>query len=229
MSISTISEAIAPQLDFFRQQLPAITKLIAVSKTHSVAKIRAAYDLGVRDFAENRLQEALTKQQELADLDDICWHFIGHLQKNKAKKAIAHFDWIHTVDSLALAQKLNGYAETLGKSPQMLLQLKPLPDPNKYGWELEQFQQDLEDLAACQHLDIQGLMTILPLGLTAAERLAAFQTISKLKAHLNQTPSFPFKLTELSMGMSGDYAEAITAGSTMIRVGSAIFGQRSYP
>lgn len=224
-----MSAYLAQQLDFFRQQLPATTQLIAVSKTHSADKIRAAYQFGVRDFAENRLQEALTKQKDLADLDDIIWHFIGHLQKNKAKKAIAHFDWIHTVDSLPLAKKLNGYAETLGKSPRILLQLKPLPDPNKYGWEMGQFQTDLEALAQCQHLNIQGLMTILPLGLSLEERLAAFQTIRNLKEQLNQTPHFPFELTELSMGMSGDYAEAVKAGSTMVRVGSALFGQRSYP
>lgn len=223
-----MSEYLAQQLDFFRQQLPATTKLIAVSKTHSVDKIRAAYDLGMRDFAENRLQEALAKQKELADLKDICWHFIGHLQKNKAKKAIASFDWIHTVDSLALAQKLNGYAATMDHSPRMLLQIKPLPDPNKYGWELEQFQQDLEALSHCQALNIQGLMTILPLGLSSEERFAAFKTIQNLKGQLNQTPSLPFDLTELSMGMSGDYTEAVQAGSTMVRVGSAIFGQRTY-
>ncbi|AFY38406.1 protein of unknown function UPF0001 [[Leptolyngbya] sp. PCC 7376] len=223
-----MSDQLANQIAFFQQQLPATTKLIAVSKTHSVEKIRAAYEVGVRDFAENRLQEALAKQKELADLKDICWHFIGHLQKNKAKKAIAHFDWIHTIDSLALAKKLNNYAATMAVVPKCCLQVKPLPDPNKFGWDFEQLQQDLSGLAACNHLKIQGLMTILPLGLTSNEILAAFTSVQKLKEQLNENSAFPFALSELSMGMSGDYELAVQAGSTMIRVGSAIFGQRSY-
>ena len=221
-------ESIADRITSLSQQLPTSTKLIAVSKTHSTDKIRAAYDVGIRDFAENRLQEALSKQQELADLTDIRWHFIGHLQKNKAKKAIAHFDWIHTIDSIALAQKLNTYAESLGRSPKFCLQVKPLPDPNKFGWDIEQLFQELSKLAQCKHLKIQGLMTILPLGLNPSETLAAFQSVKNLKDKLNQHPAVPFELQDLSMGMSGDYHQAIKAGSTMIRVGSAIFGQRQY-
>ncbi|OKH16088.1 YggS family pyridoxal phosphate-dependent enzyme [[Limnothrix rosea] IAM M-220] len=221
-----MSDSIARQIEALSQQLPPSTKLIAVSKTHSIEKIRAAYHAGIRDFAENRLQEALAKQEELADLSDIRWHFIGHLQKNKAKKAIAHFDWIHTIDSLALAQKLNSYAEALGRSPKFCLQVKPLPDPNKFGWDIKQLSRELPELAKCQSLKIQGLMTILPLGLTPDGATAAFKTVYNLQKQLNQNPAFPFELKELSMGMSGDYSQAIEAGSTMIRVGSAIFGQR---
>ena len=223
-----MSDQIANQITFFREQLPPSTKLIAVSKTHSVEKIREAYAAGIRDFAENRLQEALAKQTELADLTDIQWHFIGHLQKNKAKKAIANFDWIHTIDSLALAKKLNTYAADLEAVPKCCLQVKPLPDPNKFGWDIEQLHQEKAELAQCRYLKIQGLMTILPLGLTPDETLAAFQAIRDLQKQLNDDESFPFTLTELSMGMSGDYQLAVQAGSTMVRVGSAIFGQRHY-
>lgn len=221
--------AIAQNIEQLRAELPPTVRLIAVSKTHPAAKIRAAYAAGIRDFGENRLQEALQKQAELQDLPDIRWHFIGHLQKNKAKKAIAQFHWIHTVDSLELAQKLDQYAAELHTSAQCCLQIKPLPDPNKFGWEIPQLLADLPQLATCHHLSIQGLMTILPLGLTPSATLAAFQHIADLKTQLNENPAFPFTLSELSMGMSGDYPQAIAAGSTMIRVGQAIFGARESP
>ncbi|MBV5259827.1 YggS family pyridoxal phosphate-dependent enzyme [Synechococcus moorigangaii CMS01] len=221
-----MADAIATNIARLRAALPAHVRLIAVSKTHSAAKIRLAYAAGLRDFGENRLQEALEKQAELQDLSDIRWHFIGHLQKNKAKKAIAHFDWLHTVDSLALAQKLNQYAADLENPARCCLQIKPLPDPNKFGWEIPQLLADLPQLAACDRLKIQGLMTILPLGLTPGATEAAFRQVATLQNQLNHMGYFPAPLRELSMGMSSDYSEAIAAGATMIRVGQGIFGAR---
>ncbi|WP_024546184.1 YggS family pyridoxal phosphate-dependent enzyme [Picosynechococcus sp. NKBG15041c] len=221
-----MANAIAQNIIHLQEALPAQVRLIAVSKTHSAAKIRLAYAAGIRDFGENRLQEALEKQAELQDLPDICWHFIGHLQKNKAKKAIAHFDWIHTIDSLDLAQKLNQYAADVENPANCCLQIKPLPDPNKFGWEIPQLFAELPELAACEHLKIQGLMTILPRGLGEQATQAAFQQVADLRDQLNQTTGFPFLLTELSMGMSGDYSLAIRAGATMIRLGQRIFGDR---
>lgn len=220
------SEAIAQNISRLVADIPAGVRLVAVSKTHTAAKIRAAYGAGLRDFAENKLQEALAKQEELADLKDIRWHFIGHLQKNKAKKAIAHFDWIHTIDNLGLMQKLNQYAADIENRPKFCLQIKPLPDPQKFGWEIPELLRDLPQIAQCQHLDIQGLMTILPLGLTSQEITFAFRHIQQLQSQLNQAADFPFQFNELSMGMSGDYALAISEGSTMVRLGQAIFGDR---
>lgn len=217
---------IAQNLVRLQAELPEGVRLVAVSKTHGADKIRLAYAAGQRDFAENRLQEALSKQEELADLTDIRWHFIGHLQKNKAKKAIAHFDWIHTIDSLALAQKLNRYAENLEKTAKFCLQIKPLPDPQKSGWEIPDFLEQMTQLADCRYLKIQGLMTILPLGLSQLETKQAFLQVKALQQQLNQGGNFPFKLSELSMGMSGDYPLAVEAGSTMVRVGRSIFGAR---
>lgn len=222
-----MSDAIATNIARLRETLPTHVRLIAVSKTHSVEKIRLAYGAGIRDFGENKLQEALDKQAQLQDLSDIRWHFIGHLQKNKAKKAIAHFDWIHTVDSLALAQKLDQYAADLENPARCCLQIKPLPDPNKFGWEIPQFLEELPQLVTCARLQFQGLMTILPFGLTTSEALAAFQQVAALKEELNQSGVLPYPLQELSMGMSGDYPLAIAAGATMIRVGQSIFGARA--
>lgn len=222
-----MSDAIATNIARLRETLPTHVRLIAVSKTHSVEKIRLAYGAGIRDFGENKLQEALDKQAQLQDLSDIRWHFIGHLQKNKAKKAIAHFDWIHTVDSLALAQKLDQYAADLENPARCCLQIKPLPDPNKFGWEIPQFFEELPQLVTCARLQFQGLMTILPFGLTTSEALAAFQQVAALKEELNQSGVLPYPLQELSMGMSGDYPLAIAAGATMIRVGQGIFGARA--
>ncbi len=221
---STMTTPITDNIQQIRQQLKPNIRLIAVSKTVSVEKMREAYGAGIRDFGENRLQEACAKQEQLQDLEDISWHFIGHLQKNKAKLAVQTMDWIHSVDDLKLAQSLNRRANELDKRPKVCLQIKILPDPNKYGWSVEQLLETLPELESCDSLDIQGLMTILPLELSEAEIFDAFVEVAKFKEQLNQTSQLNLK--EVSMGMSGDYLQAIKAGATMIRVGSKIFGKR---
>ncbi|NEP51743.1 MAG: YggS family pyridoxal phosphate-dependent enzyme [Moorea sp. SIO3C2] len=220
----TITTPITDNIQQIRQQLKPNIRLIAVSKTVSVDKMREAYGAGIRDFGENRLQEACAKQEQLQDLEGISWHFIGHLQKNKAKLAVQTMDWIHSVDDFKLAQSLNRRANELDKRPKVCLQIKILPDPNKYGWSVEQLLETLPELEACDSLDIQGLMTILPLGLSESEIFDAFVEVAKFKEQLNQTTELNLK--EVSMGMSGDYLQAIKAGATMIRIGSNIFGKR---
>lgn len=217
----TIAEKIAQ----IRQQIPDSVKIVAVTKQVSVERIREAYAAGIRDFGENRLQEALSKQEQLQDLTDVCWHFIGHLQSNKAKKAIESFHWIHSVDSLSLAQRLNRLAQDFPHSPQICLQVKPLSDPNKYGWDFEELLHDISILEQCHALKIRGLMTILPLGLSEKEALDGFKQVNQLANTITQRSSL--SLEQLSMGMSGDYLLAIEAGSTMIRPGRQIFGERS--
>jgi hypothetical protein len=217
--------SIASKIDALRQTLPSNVRLIAVSKQVSVTAMREAYGAGLRDFAESRLQEAIAKQEELADLPDICWHFIGHLQTNKAHKVLDRFDWIHTVDSLKLAQRLDQLLlASPQRSPKLCLQVKPLPDPNKYGWEFPDLLTDFPDLLALSHLQIVGLMTILPLGLTDTEITQAFQSVRLFAQNLQQRS--PWQLSELSMGMSGDYASAIAQGATLIRLGRILFGER---
>ena len=221
-----MSHSIADRLHQLDQQLPSGVRAIAVTKQVSVEAIREAYQAGMRDFAESRINEALPKQEQLKDLEDICWHFIGHIQSNKAKKAIEHFPWIHSCDSLKLARRLNRLAAELGRAPKIFLQVKILPDPNKYGWTRSQLLADLPELSRLSHLKIQGLMTILPLGLSEAEKLAAFQATRELRDAIASSRAIALTLPELSMGMSGDYPLAIQAGATMIRPGRILFGDR---
>lgn len=213
---------ITEKIEQIYRQIPDRVRLIAISKQVSPEAIREAYQAGVRDFGENKLQEAIAKQEQLKDLSDICWHFIGHLQSNKAKKALESFDWIHSVDSLKLAQRLNRLAAELPNSPQVCLQVKMLRDPNKYGWSKSELLADLEELNNCDRLKIRGLMTILPLGLDNSEALAAFQATKELAREINAQKT-NLQLEQLSMGMSADYQLAIAAGATMIRLGRIIF------
>lgn len=205
--------------------LPASVKLIAVTKTKAIADIEAAYGAGLRDFAESRVQEALPKIEALSHLTDITWHFIGRVQGNKARRVVENFAWIHAVDHLALAQRLDRLAQELALAPNLLLQVKPLPDENKTGWTPAQLARELPELQTLKFLNIRGLMTILPLGLTPPQRQAAFQTTTDLAHRLSQ--EFGLNLSELSMGMSQDYPQAIAAGATMIRLGTVLFGDRA--
>jgi pyridoxal phosphate enzyme (YggS family) len=218
---------VAQRINQIKQQIPENVRLIAVTKQVTPEAIREAYEAGVRDFAENRLQEALSKQEQLQDLPDICWHFIGHLQNNKAKKALESFHSIHSVDSLKLAQRLDRLAAELSHRPQVCLQVKVLSDPNKYGWQIPELLADLPELDQCHNLNIQGLMTILPLGLSAAQTLDAFKATKELAEKIKQQNWSNLQMQELSMGMSGDYLLAVQAGATMIRLGTIIFGARS--
>ena len=219
--------SISQKIASIGRENPQSVKLIAITKQVDTSAMREAYFTGVRDFGENRLQEALSKQQELEDLADIDWHFIGHIQKNKAKKVVENFTWIHSLDSLALARRINRLAGELNLVPKAFLQVKVLPDPNKYGWEVEELWKDLEQLDKLEHLNIQGLMTILPWGLSSAEVLEAFQAVADLAKKIKEADYSRLSMAELSMGMSGDYKLAIRAGATQIRLGRTIFGERN--
>ncbi|MBE9200822.1 MULTISPECIES: YggS family pyridoxal phosphate-dependent enzyme [unclassified Nodularia (in: cyanobacteria)] len=222
-----MTSSIREHITTISASLPASVRLIAVSKTFPTEAIRAAYEAGIRDFGENRIQEAASKQAELQDLPDITWHFIGRLQSNKAKKALELFDWIHSVDNLKLAQRLNELAQELGVSPQVCLQVKILPDPNKSGWSVPELLVDLAELNQCKNLQIQGLMTIPPLGLNDAEIIDVFNNTGKLATEIQKQNWSHLKMSELSMGMSGDYQLAVQAGATMVRLGTVLFGKRT--
>jgi pyridoxal phosphate enzyme (YggS family) len=188
--------------------------------------MRAAYEAGIRDFGESRIQEAITKKAQLEDLPDITWHMIGHLQANKAAKALELFQWIHSVDSLKLAQRLDRLAADQPASPNILLQVKLLPDPNKSGWTEPELMADLPELDQCRHLNIVGLMAIPPYDLDDAETLSVFKNTFELANTIQQQHWNHLKMEQLSMGMSDDYPLAIQAGSTMIRLGRILFGDR---
>jgi hypothetical protein len=210
-----------------RQQLPPGVRLIAVTKQVSVDAMREAYAAGVRDFGESKVQEAEAKLAQLGDLPDLNWHLIGHLQSNKAKKAVEHFQWIHSCDSLNLAQRLNRLAVELSLRPKICLQVKVAPDPNKYGWTVPELLADLSELNQCDALNIQGLMTILPLGLSQQESLEVFERTRELAEKIRQQNWSNLQMQELSMGMSNDYSLAVQAGATMVRLGRIIFGERT--
>jgi pyridoxal phosphate enzyme (YggS family) len=215
---------ISQKIALIKQQIPHNVELIAITKQAGVEAMREAYAAGIRNFGENRLQETLSKQEQLKDLTNVDWHFIGHIQKNKVKKIIENFTWIHSVDSLSLAEKMNSLATQLDLMPKVFLQVKVLPDPNKYGWKVSNLLQDLEQLNQFEQLKIQGLMTILPWGLSEVEMLKAFETVAELSTAIRQKNYAHLPMTELSMGMSGDYKLAIQAGATKIRLGRIIFG-----
>lgn len=219
-------KSIAERIATIRETIPPSVRVIAVTKQVSASAMREAYAAGIRDFGENRVQEAALKQQQLQDLSDITWHLIGHLQRNKAKKAIQMFDWIHSLDSLKLARQLNHLAESLKRQPHVCLQVKILPDPNKYGWTISSLLADLPALNDCTHLNIVGLMTIPPLALSTSETLGLFKGTHELAQQI-QAQNWPnLSMQHLSMGMSADYQLALQAGATMIRLGRVFFGDR---
>jgi PLP dependent protein len=218
--------SIAYNIETIRRELPATVKLMAVSKQVSVELMREAYAAGIRDFGESKIQEAQSKQAALADLPDIRWHLIGHLQSNKVRKALEIFDWIHSVDSLKLVQQIDRVAAELQVVPDICLQVKILPDPDKYGWMILDLLTDLPQISRYQHLKVKGLMAIPPLGLTIAQTQALFDRARDLSQQISAQPEFDFQPSELSMGMSGDYRLAVAAGSTIVRLGSIIFGDR---
>jgi PLP dependent protein len=223
---SPMPGSIASNIDTIRRELPATVTLMAVTKQVSVIAMREAYATGIRDFGESRIQEAEAKQQELADLPDLAWHLIGHLQSNKIRKALQIFDWIHSVDSLKLAQQIDRVAAELNLRPNICLQVKLLPDPDKYGWTVPELLIELPQLDRLEQIQIKGLMAIPPLGLTTAATQQFFEQARDLSSQLQQQNWANIHLSELSLGMSGDYLQAISAGSTIVRLGSIIFGDR---
>ena len=215
------SGSLAERLETLRAALPAGTRLLAVSKGQPAGLIREAVAAGQRSFAESRLQEALAKQAELVDLGPLDWHFIGRLQANKARGVLRHFGTIHSLDSLELARRLARIAAEEGLTPRVLLQVKFRPDPAKTGFDPQELLAVWPQLAALAPLQPVGLMTIAPLGLEPHERQRLFAECAQLARQLG--------LAELSMGMSGDWPEAVAAGSTWVRLGTTLFGSRPQP
>jgi len=204
---------------------PAEVRLIAVSKTKPASAIREAYAAGQRDFGENYAQELVQKAEELADLTELRWHFIGHLQTNKARFVVRIAHMVHTVDGPSLARELGkraakeGRGDTLERLP-VLVEVNVGGEPQKHGATASELKDVLASVDAEPALVLRGLMTMPPNDLEAARR--AFEALSSLRALHGGTKRLP----ELSMGMSDDLEIAIACGATLVRVGTAIFGGR---
>ena len=198
-------------------------KILAVSKTFPLEAIREAYDCNVRMFGENKIQELADKVANLPK--DIEWHFIGHLQSNKAAKAVELAHWIHSVDSLKLLNKLDRCAREQNKRPVILLEVNS-GEAAKSGVSYEELPELARAAANAENLDFRGLMTMAPLCDDPAVWLNAFKKLAAARDELEK--SLQISLPELSMGMTGDFTQAVAAGSSMIRIGSRLFGNRIY-
>jgi len=199
-------------------------KLIAVTKNAQLSQIEEAFGVGVTEFGENRVQDALTKMEVLeAKLPDARWHFIGHLQTNKVKLAVGRFSLIQSVDSLKLAREISKSARQKEIIQSVLLQVKVLPDPSKSGFTPEELKREFAQIISFENIECHGLMTITPLGANTDDRHFCFDGLRNLRNEL--VALHGTNLPELSMGMSDDWQDAVQCGATMVRIGSAIFKQ----
>src|ERR1700719_4485543 len=202
---------------------PRDVELIAITKTHDAERVREAYEAGQSLFGESRVQEARAKIPELPS--NLRWHLVGHLQKNKIRHALPLFELIHSVDSLALAQDMNRIAEEEGLHPRVLLEVNVAGEGSKFGFKPATLRAEMESLLALSRLSILGLMTIPPLAEEAEASRKYFIQLRELRDSLEK--EFDLDLAHLSMGMTNDFAIAVEEGATLVRVGTAIFGERS--
>jgi pyridoxal phosphate enzyme (YggS family) len=200
-------------------------RLIAVSKTFPLEFVRAAYDAGQRDFGENRVQEALHKIGQTADLD-ITWHLIGHLQSNKARKAAEQCNWVHSVDGVDLLRRLDTAAADAGKSLDVLIQVDLALETTKFGAPLERVPDILSAARRCTAARVRGLMLLPPIAENPEDARPWFRRLREARDRLRDQGVPDALLRDLSMGMSHDFAVAIEEGATIVRVGTAIFGER---
>lgn len=202
-------------------------KILAVSKLQPPAKIRGLYEEGQRLFGENYVQEALEKMELLADLPDIEWHLIGHLQKNKAKLIIGKFHLIHSIDTLELAEVISKLAVAKGIRQNVLIQVNLALEETKSGFNKENLEFAWSKLAGLPGLKIMGLMTMPPLTEDGVAARPYFRELHELRARLkDNTDPYIHPLSELSMGTSGDYMAAVAEGATIVRLGTILFGER---
>jgi PLP dependent protein len=198
--------------------------LIAVSKTFDPATVQQTVDAGVSELGENRVQEAVPKAVQVTG--KVRWHLIGHLQSNKVKPAVETFAYIHTIDSIKLVERVDRIAGELGKRPTMLVQVDLAHEPTKAGADESELPAIVEALDSARNLEFRGLMVLPPYFDSSEQTRPYFRKLHEILEGLNRNRAPERKLTELSMGMSHDFEVAIEEGATMVRVGSAIFGER---
>jgi pyridoxal phosphate enzyme (YggS family) len=224
--------SIAENLERVREQIaqaaakagraPDETELVAITKTHPAEKVREAVEAGHIVFGESRVQEARGKIPELPS--NLRWHFVGHLQKNKIRHALALFELFHGVDSLALAQEMDRIAAEEGERLRVLLEVNVAGEGSKFGFKAETLRTEIGSLLVLPRLSIEGLMCIPPLVEEAEASRKFFVQLRELRNSLEK--EFDVKLPHLSMGMTQDFWIAVEEGATLVRVGTAIFGER---
>ena len=202
-----------------KNKIPPNVNILAVSKGFKSQEIKTVQNIGQNDFGESKFQEAFEKQLILKDLKQINWHFIGRIQTNKIRKIVQNFRYIHSVDSFEKLQKISNISYEEKKNPLIMLQVKFSDDANKGGFNPELLKMKWREIQELKNIKLSGLMTINPKGLSSKGNLELFKKCRTLADSL--------QLQDCSMGMSGDWEEAIDAGSTWLRLGSLIFGDRS--
>lgn len=220
-NISTVRAQIAKAAQQFNRPLNSI-RLLAVSKTQSPEKLEEAYRAGQREFGENYVQEAVEKITSLK-MPGLVWHFIGPIQSNKTTVIAAHFDWVHSIDRLKIAQRLNAHRASAMGRLKVCIQVNLSHEESKSGVALEDVAQLCEQITALPHLELRGLMAIPAPCDNEQEQRQTFRPLSLL---FNELQSIYPQMDTLSIGMSADFPAAIAEGSTMVRVGTAIFGAR---
>ena len=203
-----------------KKKLPINVNLLAVSKGFGSQEIKIINNEGQNDFGESRFQEAIEKKFLLKDFKNIKWHFIGRVQSNKIRKIVQNFEYIHSVDSYEKLLKISNVSFEEKRNPIVMLQVKLSDDPNKGGFNPKVLLEKWDQIKEFKSIKIKGLMTINPKGLSSIENIKLFKKCRHLADSL--------KLQDCSMGMSGDWEEAVKAGSTWLRLGSTIFGNRTY-
>jgi pyridoxal phosphate enzyme (YggS family) len=229
-NIAAIQERIAAAATRVRRS-PDEIMLVGVSKTVEPERIRQAYEAGIRVFGENRVQEFAEKAPALRDLADAVWRLIGHLQSNKAKKAVEIFSAIDSVDSLHLAQKLNDAARQAGKTLSVLVEIKVSDEASKAGIPASspELETLLEGVSRLEHLQLRGLMTVPPFTENPEGARPYFRLLRDLRDRISARKLPGIRMDVLSMGMSHDFEVAVEEGSTCVRVGTGIFGARPKP
>ena len=205
---------------------PEEVTLIAVSKTKPVPMLEEAYAAGTRDFGENKVQEILAKKPELPQ--DIRWHMIGHLQRNKVSQVIGNAVMIHSVDSLRLARQIEAEAAKKEVDVDILLEVNVAREESKYGFMMEEVEDAVMAIKDFPHVHIKGLMTIAPFVDNPEENRGIFKKLFEFAVDIGRKNIDNVTMDVLSMGMTGDYEVAVEEGATMVRVGTGIFGERHY-
>jgi pyridoxal phosphate enzyme (YggS family) len=235
MEIPSRRDEIATGLSAVRQRLaraleragrlPSSVRLVAISKTRPAEDVRAAFDAGQVDFGENRVQEAVEKAAATADIP-ITWHLVGHLQSNKARRAAGAFAWIQSIDSAELLKRVDAAAGEAGRAVEVLIQVDLAGEPTKHGAPADAWLSLFEAASECRAARVAGLMLLPPFTPDPEDARPYFRRLRALRDELAGRGVPPGMLRELSMGMSHDFEVAVEEGATLVRVGTAIFGER---